>query len=208
LGGVETRRSESFAGVGGLEKRHRVPLWDAIFDSEPRGRLRDPRLIEVNDSKEFSVDLWPHACRIYCAAKTMWCLRILRKLNHFERAHLVDVATPLILNLPDLLNRVGDDRELLSELFFIFKSVFPTHLQALEAAISLKEAKTIASESHALKGMLLNLSAVRSAAAASKLEEMGRANRLDGLHEALAAFQFELTALLSQIEDSAAELSS
>lgn len=116
------------------------------------------------------------------------------------------VATPSILNLPDLLRRVDDDRELLGELFFIFKSVFPTHLETLAAAVRLKQATAIASESHALKGMLLNLSAVRSAAAASKLEEMARANRLDGLDEAFAAVQLELTALLSQIEDSAAEL--
>ena len=64
-----------------------------------------------------------------------------------------------ILNMTDLMHRVDDDRELLAELFFIFKTVFPAHLERLSDAVARNENKQVESESHALKGMLLNLSA-------------------------------------------------
>lgn len=104
-----------------------------------------------------------------------------------------------ILNLTDLMQRVDDDRELLAELFFIFKTVFPAHLERLNAAIGRNETAQVESESHALKGMLLNLSAPRAAAAASALEQMGRDYHTDGLKPAFAELQAEVQALLSQI---------
>lgn len=104
-----------------------------------------------------------------------------------------------ILNITDLMQRVDDDRELLAELFFIFKTVFPAHLERLSDAIARNDSRQVETESHALKGMLLNLSAPRAAAAAGALEQMGRDQLSDGLEEAFAALQSEVDALLSQI---------
>ena len=61
------------------------------------------------------------------------------------------------------------------------------------------------SESHALKGMLLNLSARRSAAAASVLERMGREPQSRGMAPAFAELQAEVEALLSQINSYAVD---
>jgi HPt (histidine-containing phosphotransfer) domain-containing protein len=104
-----------------------------------------------------------------------------------------------ILNLTNLMQRVDDDHELLAELFFIFKTVFPAHLERLSGAIDRNETAQVESESHALKGMLLNLSAPRAAAAASVLEQMGRDRQSNGMKQAFAELQAEIEALLLQI---------
>ena len=85
------------------------------------------------------------------------------------------------------------------ELFFIFKTVFPAHLERLSGAIDRNETAQVESESHALKGMLLNLSAPRAAAAASVLEQMGRDRQSDGMKQAFSELQAEVEALLAQI---------
>jgi HPt (histidine-containing phosphotransfer) domain-containing protein len=106
-----------------------------------------------------------------------------------------------ILNLTDLMQRVDDDRELLAELFFIFKTVFPSHLERLSDAIDRNESRQVETESHALKGMLLNLSAPCAAAAAGALEKMGLDRQSDKMKSALAVLQSEVEALLSQIDE-------
>lgn len=106
-----------------------------------------------------------------------------------------------ILNITDLMQRVDDDRELLAELFFIFKTVFPAHLERLSDAIARNESRQVETESHALKGMLLNLSAPRAAAAAGALERMGRDRQSDGMEQAFAELRAEIEALVSQINE-------
>jgi HPt (histidine-containing phosphotransfer) domain-containing protein len=112
----------------------------------------------------------------------------------------VNVATPSVLNLTELLSRVDNDRELVSELFFIFKSVFPSHLQRLRDAVAKELPKQVATESHGLKGMLLNLSGVRAAALAADLENMALEGKIAGMREVLTGFQSEVETLLLQIE--------
>ena len=118
-----------------------------------------------------------------------------------SRCHNVNLSTSSILDIADLLTRVDDDHELLVELFFIFRSVFPAHLQSLADAINVGDVKEVQTESHTLKGMLLNLAAPRASAVASRLEEMGREKQLGGMKEALAAFQVEVELLLTQMEE-------
>jgi HPt (histidine-containing phosphotransfer) domain-containing protein len=96
----------------------------------------------------------------------------------------VNVATPFVLNITELLRRMDNDRELVSELFLIFKSVFPSHLQRLSDALTNEQPEQVEVESHTLKGMLLNLSAAR-AAIADLLETLGRDRKTAGMKEAL-----------------------
>jgi HPt (histidine-containing phosphotransfer) domain-containing protein len=112
----------------------------------------------------------------------------------------VNVATPSVLNLKELLSRVDNDHELLNELFLIFKSVFPSHLQRLSDAVASELPKQVETESHTLKGMLLNLSAARAAALAADLENLGRQGKIAGMSEVLAGFQSEAQTLLLQME--------
>jgi HPt (histidine-containing phosphotransfer) domain-containing protein len=112
----------------------------------------------------------------------------------------VNVATPSVLNITELLSRVDNDRELVSELFSIFKSVFPSHLQRLSDAVANELPRQVEVESHTLKGMLLNLSAARAAAMAELLENMGHDGKIAGMGQALTEFQREGETLLLQME--------
>jgi two-component system, sensor histidine kinase and response regulator len=112
----------------------------------------------------------------------------------------VNVATASVLNITELLTRVDDDRELVGELFSIFKSVFPSHLQRLSDAVANEVPRQVEVERHTLKVMLLNLSASRAAAVAADLQTMGREGKVTGMKEALAEFRTETQTLLLQIE--------
>ena len=112
----------------------------------------------------------------------------------------MNVATPEVLNLTELLSRVDNDHELVIELFFIFRSEFPAHLQRLTDAVANEHPREVELESHALKGMLLNLSAARAAALAADLENLGREQKISGMREALTEFQSEAQTLLLQME--------
>jgi hypothetical protein len=96
----------------------------------------------------------------------------------------LNVATSSILNLEELLTRVDGDRELLVELFFIFKSGCRGNFQRLR-------------ECHTFEGILLNLSAPRAAAAARELENLARKRQFVSMTTALAELESEVLLLLA-----------
>ena len=61
----------------------------------------------------------------------------------------MNVATASVLNITEL-TRVDDDRELVGELFSIFKSVFPSHLQRLSDAVANEVPRQVEVERHTL----------------------------------------------------------
>lgn len=135
-----------------------------------------------------------------------WPRTIFRCIGGFVlkllKGNQVTVETPAVLDMTELLTRVDHDRELVSELFFIFRSVVPTHLKRLSDAVAGDLPRQVQIESHTLRGMLLNLSAGRAAALADDLENLGREGKLAGAREALAAFQSEVEILLLHMEAS------
>jgi two-component system, sensor histidine kinase and response regulator len=105
------------------------------------------------------------------------------------------------IDFPELLSRVDNDRELLLDLMSIFKEEFPRHVQELNDVIAARDHKKMTVVSHTLKGMLANLAVTRAAAAAGKLEQLGRDNGAEvEIGEALRAFQREVQALLPEME--------
>jgi HPt (histidine-containing phosphotransfer) domain-containing protein len=139
------------------------------------------------------LSFWPHAIVFICIGG--FVLKVFRR-----GGNEVNVATPSVLKITELLCRVDNDHELVSELFFIFKSVFPSHLQRLSEAVANELPKQVEAESHTLKGMLLNLSAARAAGLAADLENLGREGKIPGMREALTEFQSEAQTLLLQME--------
>lgn len=115
-------------------------------------------------------------------------------------------ATSSILNVVELLNRVDDDYDLLVEVFDIFRSAYPAHLRCLSAAVRRQDAHEAETESHALKGMLLNLSAERAASAAVRLETLGREERFEGASVLLQRLESEIELLLAQMDACTSEL--
>jgi len=100
----------------------------------------------------------------------------------------------------ELLARVDNDRELLRELLDIFKDDSPHHLQALREAVGRADTLMVASEAHALKGMLSNLSAKPAAAKAAELELLARKSKTANFAEALTAFEQQMNQLMPEID--------
>ena len=127
-------------------------------------------------------------------------------ISNLPRYHSLPVATSAILNLEELLGRVDGDRELLVELFFVFKSSFPANFQRLKDACRQDDSKQVALEGHMLKGMLLNLSAPRAAAAAAALEQLGTKKELTESPQALSDLLFEAEVLILHMDEYTGEL--
>jgi HPt (histidine-containing phosphotransfer) domain-containing protein len=108
------------------------------------------------------------------------------------------------VNLPELLERVSNDHDLLCELIEIFKEEFPRILEALRQSVASGDLKTVEAKSHTLKGMLSGLSVTRAAAIAARLEEMGRKGRIPELAETLALLESEVADLLPELDGYAA----
>jgi len=106
----------------------------------------------------------------------------------------------------ELLARVDNDRELLHDLLRIFKEEFPRYLQALREAVGTGDGKLVASAAHTLKGMFLNLAAAPAAAAASRLEQLGRNGEKSGFQDALADFERDAANLSPQLDAFMAEV--
>lgn len=109
------------------------------------------------------------------------------------------------VNIPDLLDRVENDRELLNELFLLFRTEFPRLQIELEDACSLKDMRRIVKAAHMLKGMLANLSFERAATAVEAIEQMAAKEDRAGIESALTAFNSEVANLLPSLDAYLAE---
>lgn len=112
------------------------------------------------------------------------------------------------VDLPELLARVDNDRELLRDLLTIFKEDFPRHLQGLKEAVGRRDMKQTMVVSHTLKGMLSNLTVTKAAASAAQLEQLAGRGGEVSLEEALAAFEQDVQGLLPEMETYMAEVES
>jgi len=113
-----------------------------------------------------------------------------------------DRSSQVAVNLPELLVRVDNDRDLLRELIEIFKEEFPRLLQQLQVHIVRGDMKSVENTCHGLKGMLSGLSAMRAAAVAARLEEMGRDGNSSGLKDAVALLEREVESVLPELDAS------
>jgi len=109
-------------------------------------------------------------------------------------------------NLPELLERVDNDQELLRDLLNIFKEDFPLTMRSLESAVAAEDLKNAARLAHALKGMLSSLGGVRTAAAAARLEVIASAGETASLKGALEDLKCEAASLLPELEAYMAEV--
>jgi HPt (histidine-containing phosphotransfer) domain-containing protein len=111
-----------------------------------------------------------------------------------------DHSSRAAVNLPELLTRMENDRDLLCELIGLFKEAFPRLLQQLQQCIAREDMKNVEGTSHSLKGILSGLSVTRAAAVASRLEEMARAGDKAGLADVLLLLEHEVVGLSSELD--------
>jgi HPt (histidine-containing phosphotransfer) domain-containing protein len=100
------------------------------------------------------------------------------------------------------LSRVAGDEELLKEIAAVFLEDYPNSLREIRAGIASADAGRMERAAHSLKGSVANFGARDAVACALKLEQMGRASRLQDcagtlqeLEQALASLHAELAAL-------------
>ena len=99
------------------------------------------------------------------------------------------------VNMPELLDRVESDQELLAELFALFREDLPGSCEALRTAVALGDLQEIERAAHRLKGMLANLSAKQAAAVAAEIESTARASNADRVPELMSALDSQISAL-------------
>jgi hypothetical protein len=121
---------------------------------------------------------------------------------------MTESPTPSLLklvNMSELLDRVDNDRELLQELFELFRVEFPRLQIELKEAVSSKDMQKTANAAHVMKGMLANLSFEGPAAAVGGLEHMAVMGDQPGTERALASFGGEVESLLPSLDAFLAE---
>ena len=104
-----------------------------------------------------------------------------------------------IIDLPEFLERVQDDKDLLLELLDIYTEDFKIKRGQLVAAINNKDYEQIRQIAHSLKGASGNISAKPLRVIFLALEELGRKNSTDGAAALLANMEGEYDRLQGRI---------
>lgn len=104
-----------------------------------------------------------------------------------------------VLDLPEFLERVQDDKELLLELLDIFVADYQEKRKNLEEAIKANNAEEVTSIAHSLKGASGNISAKSLRESFMSLEEMGKNNDLSGADNELASVDQKFQAFSDRI---------
>jgi HPt (histidine-containing phosphotransfer) domain-containing protein len=111
-----------------------------------------------------------------------------------------DALLGRFVDLPDLLARVEGDRELLRELFVIFREELPGLHAALHAAINAGGLSQVVRAAHTLKGMLANMSMKRGATIAADVEMAAQSGHISAVKGARASFDSEIEELSAAVD--------
>ena len=104
------------------------------------------------------------------------------------------------MNLPELLERVENDQELLAELFALFQEDLPASRAALQTAVHGDDLREIERTAHRLKGMLANLSAKQAASLTAEIESTARAGNAAKIRELMLTFDLHVSALSGALD--------
>ena len=92
-----------------------------------------------------------------------------------------------IIDLPEVLERVQDDKAFLAELMDIFEEDFIKKRAALIEAVAAKDFVRIKETVHSMKGSSGNVSAKRIYASCLALEKLAKENNFNGMDELVKA---------------------
>lgn len=105
-----------------------------------------------------------------------------------------------LINLIDVLERMGGDSELLHEVAGDFLKSYEETFEAVVRAIETENADDLQHNAHALKGAVRNFGAEKVEAAAYRLEMMGQQSQFEGSGAALACLRTTLADLRPEME--------
>jgi HPt (histidine-containing phosphotransfer) domain-containing protein len=97
------------------------------------------------------------------------------------------------------LDRVGDDEEVLAEVIGLFLQDVSGRMDDIRRAIREGDPKRLETAAHTLKGAASCLGGESTAAAASRLEALGKTEELSGATEGLAELECELKRFIDEI---------
>jgi HPt (histidine-containing phosphotransfer) domain-containing protein len=121
-------------------------------------------------------------------------------MSEVNRLDPNDAVLEKFVDLPDLLARVENDRELLAELFVMFQEELPGLQNTLHHAMDVGDLPEGAKAAHALKGMLANMSMKQGTTMAASIEMAARAGNIPAIKETLASFDSEIAALSAAVD--------
>ncbi|MEI6413447.1 MAG: Hpt domain-containing protein [Pseudomonadota bacterium] len=104
------------------------------------------------------------------------------------------------IDLPDLMDKIGDDSDLLQELLTAFVEDHQNDGQRLRAAIEQRNQSSGHMLAHSLKGLAGNLSAMRLFEVTREVDDLIQAGRWEVITPALDRFDAELARVLQFIE--------
>jgi two-component system sensor histidine kinase/response regulator len=104
------------------------------------------------------------------------------------------------VDLKELFARVEYDRELLDDLYQIFKQEFPKLQMSIQEALVSKDLKQLQSSAHTLKGMLASMSFRNASASAFRIERMAKAADLTGVLNEVARLENEATVAQADLD--------
>jgi two-component system, sensor histidine kinase and response regulator len=92
----------------------------------------------------------------------------------------------------ELLERIGNDLEFLSELTEMFQKEYPIQLSSARMALATHNADSLSRAGHSLRGALANLGATTSSILATSIEEMGLSGDVSKAGQALDQLEYEM----------------
>ena len=99
------------------------------------------------------------------------------------------------VNLPELLDRVENDQELLARIVCVVSGGSSCEPSGLQTAIHGDDLREIERTAHRLKGMLANLSAKQAASLAAEIESTARAGNAAKIRELMSMFDPQISCL-------------
>jgi HPt (histidine-containing phosphotransfer) domain-containing protein len=102
-------------------------------------------------------------------------------------------------DLPDVLARVGGDRELLAEMIRLFADDAPQNVNRIREAIEIRDSDALRRAAHTLRGAAGNFEAADVVRAARALEEMGQSGRFDDHATAWRTLTIEMDRLMARL---------
>lgn len=106
-----------------------------------------------------------------------------------------------VVDLPEVMERVQNSTELLSELFDIFEEDFIEKRKLLTAALTSKDVQQIKDIAHSLKGASGNISAKIIYSLCLEMEQKAKQASLDGLDGILSQLDKQFVALQGYIKE-------
>ena len=105
-----------------------------------------------------------------------------------------------MIDMSALMKRVDGDTELLAELVDLFIEDYPKLLSQIEQAMADKNAESLASRAHTLKGSVGNFAAQSAFDAALRLEKLAREGNLDKAQDAYNKLAQEIQRLIPALQ--------